>query len=67
MRALIFAAALALAAGPALAADPVEGEWMASATTRVKIAPCPAKADHLCGVIVWLKSPNATATIPIPS
>jgi uncharacterized protein (DUF2147 family) len=62
MRALKLAGALTfagvLAAGPALAADPVEGEWMVGATTRVKIAPCPAKTDHMCGVIGWLKSPN---------
>jgi uncharacterized protein (DUF2147 family) len=58
MRHLLFAAVLALAAGPAFAADPIEGDWMASATTKVRIAPCAGKADRMCGTIAWLKNPN---------
>jgi uncharacterized protein (DUF2147 family) len=54
MRLAIIATVLALAAGPALAADPVEGDWMVG-TTRVRIAPCPATAERLCGVIVAVK------------
>ncbi|TAJ72363.1 MAG: DUF2147 domain-containing protein [Phenylobacterium sp.] len=58
MRALILAAGLALAAAPALAADPVEGEWLTqSGTAKVRIGPCPGKADRMCGAISWLKNP----------
>jgi uncharacterized protein (DUF2147 family) len=58
MRALILAAGLALAAAPALAADPVEGEWLTQeATAKVRIGPCPGKADRMCGAISWLKNP----------
>lgn len=65
MRRLMLAAvtqalvALGLAAGPALAADPAEGVWLVQAKdAKVRIGPCPAKADQLCGDIVWLKTPN---------
>jgi uncharacterized protein (DUF2147 family) len=64
MRALALAAGLALiAAAPAFAADPVEGEWLTQAATgKVRIAPCPGKPDLMCGNISWLKDPaNATA------
>ncbi|MET0273723.1 MAG: DUF2147 domain-containing protein [Phenylobacterium sp.] len=64
MRTTIIAACLTLAAGPALAADPIEGDWMASATTKVRIAPCPGKADRMCGTIAWLKNPNDKAGKP---
>lgn len=58
MRALILAAGLALAAAPALAADPVEGEWLTQGgTAKVRIGPCPGKADRMCGAISWLKNP----------
>lgn len=57
MRTLILAAALALAAAPALAADPIEGEWLTQAgTAKVRIGPCPGKADRMCGAISWLKN-----------
>jgi uncharacterized protein (DUF2147 family) len=56
--AVLAAAAAILVAGPALAADPVEGDWMAGPTTKVHIAPCADAADRLCGVITWLKNPN---------
>lgn len=64
MRALILAAGLVLAAAPALAADPVEGEWLTQeATAKVRIGPCAGKADRMCGVISWLKNPaDAKAT-----
>ena len=64
MRALALAAGFALtAAAPALAADPVEGEWLTQAATgKVRIAPCPGKPNLMCGNISWLKDPaNATA------
>ncbi|MCR5877353.1 DUF2147 domain-containing protein [Phenylobacterium sp. J367] len=62
---LMLAAALALVATPALAADPVEGDWFnKDASARVKLAPCAGSADRLCGTIVWLKAPNDTAGQP---
>lgn len=55
MRAIILAAAVSLAAGPALASDPVEGEWLTQGGSgKVRIAPCGAK---LCGTISWLRDP----------
>jgi uncharacterized protein (DUF2147 family) len=58
MRLAVLAAAVTLAAGPALAADPAEGEWLTqSGTAKVRIGPCPGKADRLCGAISWLKNP----------
>jgi uncharacterized protein (DUF2147 family) len=58
MRALILAAGLTLAAAPALAADPVEGEWLTQGgTAKVRIGPCPGKPDRMCGAISWLRNP----------
>lgn len=52
------AVGLALAATPALAADPVEGDWLVqSGTARVAIAPCAGRLDRMCGAISWLKQP----------
>jgi uncharacterized protein (DUF2147 family) len=57
MRTLLAAAVLAAAATPALAADPVEGDWLVqSGSAKVHIAPCPGKADRLCGAFIWLKA-----------
>jgi uncharacterized protein (DUF2147 family) len=57
MRSLLLGAALALAATPALAADPVEGDWLVQGgSAKVRIAPCAGKPDRLCGVFTWLKS-----------
>ena len=57
MRTLIAAAALTLAATPALAADPVEGDWLVQGgSAKVRISPCTARPDRLCGVFTWLKS-----------
>jgi uncharacterized protein (DUF2147 family) len=66
MRRLMLAAiAVGLAAGPALAADPVEGVWLTQAKdAKVRIAPCPAHADQLCGEVVWLRAPNDAAGQP---
>lgn len=62
MRAIAFAASLSLAAVPALAADPVEGEWLTqSGSGKVRIAPCPGRADRLCGNISWLRPADAKA------
>jgi len=64
MRHLALAAALASFAAPAFAADPVEGEWLTeSGSGKVKIAPCAAKPDRMCGHISWLRNPaDAKAT-----
>jgi uncharacterized protein (DUF2147 family) len=60
MRSLVLAAALTLAAGPALA-DPVEGEWLnQDKTGKIRVAPCPEKADRMCGAISWLKDKTKT-------
>lgn len=57
MRTLLAAALVAAAATPALAADPVEGEWLVQGgSARVKIAPCAALIERLCGTFTWLKS-----------
>ncbi|MDB5445412.1 MAG: hypothetical protein JWQ97_729 [Phenylobacterium sp.] len=58
-RLVMLAAVLALTAGRAVAADPAEGEWLVQdGEARVRIAPCPGRADRLCGVVVWLKAPR---------
>lgn len=55
MRALILIAALVLAAGPALA-DPVEGEWLSKEKDgRIRITPCPGRAERMCGAISFVK------------
>ena len=65
MRPYVVAAGLALAAAPALAADPVEGDWFnKDASARVRLAPCAAAAERLCGHIVWLKAPTDAAGQP---
>ncbi|HLZ84834.1 MAG TPA: DUF2147 domain-containing protein [Caulobacteraceae bacterium] len=39
-------------------ADPAEGVWLtAEGDAQVKIAPCAAPIDQLCGTIVWLRDP----------
>lgn len=64
MRALLLVAGLTLAAAPAFAADPVEGEWLTEGgSAKVRVAPCAGKADRMCGNISWLKNPaDAKAT-----
>ena len=58
MRTFALAATLAFAAAPAIAADPVEGEWLTeSGSGKVRIAPCAGKAERMCGTIVWLRDP----------
>jgi len=55
MRSSLLTTALALAAGPALAADPVEGPWMIDSETQVQVEPCAERRERMCGVITWLK------------
>jgi uncharacterized protein (DUF2147 family) len=58
MRATTAAVLLAFAATPALAADPVEGEWLTqSGSGKVRIGPCPSQPARMCGAISWLKNP----------
>ncbi len=59
MRCLTLAAILSLAAAlPAFAADPAEGDWLTQGGGgKVRIAPCAAQPDRLCGLITWLKDP----------
>ena len=58
-RAIILAAVLSLIGSGALAADPAEGVWLVQdKNAKVRIAPCPAQADRLCGEIVWLSAPT---------
>ena len=62
MRTLALAALVSLAAWPALAADPAEGEWFnQSGSAKIRIAPCAGQAAKLCGNISWLRPPNAAA------
>ena len=61
--ALALSLALSLAAAPAFAADPVEGEWLTQAgTAKVRIASCAGKAERMCGTVVWLKNAGAKDT-----
>lgn len=65
MRHLIIAAGLALAsATPVLAADAVVGDWLTeSGSGKVRIAPCPARPERMCGTLFWLRNPaDAKAT-----
>jgi uncharacterized protein (DUF2147 family) len=60
MRITALAAGFLLLAGPAFAADPVEGEWLTpDGGSKVRIAPCPGKPDQMCGVVSWLTAANA--------
>jgi uncharacterized protein (DUF2147 family) len=56
MRFLVLAVGLSLAAAPALAADPVEGEWLVQDKGgKVHIAPCPRSPERMCGATTWVK------------
>ena len=59
MRRLAVSAGLFLAAAsPALAADPVEGDWLTEpGAGKVRIAPCPGRPERLCGTLFWVKDP----------
>ena len=58
------AGALALLAGPALAADPV-GNWLvADKTAIIRIAPC---AQAYCGTIAWTSQPGTDEHNPDPA
>ena len=65
MRIIAAATVACLAAGPAFAADPIEGDWMPSAASKVHIAPCRGQPSWLCGDIVWLKTPDSPSGGPL--
>jgi len=65
VRILAATIAAGLACGPAFAADAVEGDWMANATTKVRIAPCRGQPARLCGTVAWLANPNDAAGQPL--
>lgn len=66
MRHLLVALALACAASPAFAADPVEGEWLtAGGSAKVRIAACAGRPDRLCGTIVALRTALDRAGQPV--
>jgi uncharacterized protein (DUF2147 family) len=63
MRLPALAAALTLAATPALAADPVQGEWLTqTGSAKIRIGPCPGRPERMCGLVSWLPAANAKAT-----
>ena len=68
MRALALAVGLTLAtAAPAFAADPVEGEWVTQDKGgKVRVAPCPGKADRMCGVTTSVKDPTKVLDVKNP-
>ncbi len=53
-----------MAAGPAFAADAVEGDWLTNAGAKVRVAPCHGQPARLCGEIVWLQTPTTAAGDP---
>lgn len=68
MRALALATLFSLSAAAAFAADPVEGDWLTQAgTAKVRISPCAGKADRMCGVVSWMKTPSKDANNPNPA
>jgi len=62
MRAALLATALLLSAGPAVAADPVEGDWFTPGKgSKVRLGPCSGNSAELCGVVSWLPPAEAHA------
>lgn len=60
MRIAFLAAGLLLLAGPAFAADSIEGDWLTpDGGSKVHISACPDKPDRMCGVISWLPAAKA--------
>ena len=66
MRALAIAVGLTFTAAPAFA-DPVEGEWLTQDKAgKVRIAPCPARPDRMCGTTSWVKDPTKVLDVKNP-
>jgi uncharacterized protein (DUF2147 family) len=60
VRIAIVAAGLLLSSTPALAADPIEGEWLTTGgASKVRISACADKPDLMCGVVSWLPPAKA--------
>ncbi len=60
MRTAILGVGLLLLAGPAFAADPIEGEWlMPDGGSKVRIGHCPDAQGLMCGVVSWLPAASA--------
>ena len=60
MRLSLLAAGLLAFAAPALAADPVLGEWFTpNAGSKVRIGACQGQPSLLCGAITWLPPAQA--------
>ena len=58
-------AAITSLSSAAHAADPVEGTWLVQAgTAKVRVAPCGGDKAKMCGVVVWMKTPNDKAGQP---
>ena len=69
MRAFLITLGLALmaVAGPALAADPVEREWLVEdGSGKIRVGPCPGKADRMCGVVTWGTKPADSKDVHNP-
>ena len=67
MRAILLAAGLMLAGAAPAAAHSVEGEWLTqNKGGKVHIAPCPARAERICGAISWLKDPTKPRDVNNP-
>lgn len=62
MRQILLAAVLAMSAAPALAADPVEGDWVVEGgSAKVRIGPCAGRPERMCGLIVSFRNPADAA------
>lgn len=62
MRTSVLVAGLLLFGAPAVAADPVQGEWLTQdGGSKVRIGACPGNASLLCGVVSWLPAAEAKA------
>lgn len=60
MRTSIFVAGLLFFGEPAIAADPVEGQWLTQdGGSKVRIGACPGNPSLLCGVVSWLPAAEA--------
>jgi len=60
MRTALLVTALLLSSAPAVAADPVEGEWLTpNHGSKVRIGPCGGNASQICGVVSWLPPAQA--------
>jgi len=60
MRTSIFVASMLLFGTPAVAADPIQGEWLTQdGGSKVRLGTCPGNPILLCGVVSWLPAAEA--------